>query len=416
MRYVALIAILCACGDSGGQTDARIDAPPFDGPLAACVPSAGTRITWRFIAATQGPAVIAVSPPADPRVFVVEQEGRIRIVGDGSLSDPFLDISDRIACCGEQGLLGLVFHPQYATNGTFYVFYTTSDANVLARYHVSATDRDKADPASGEVLLSIPDFATNHNGGMLEFGPDGYLYVTTGDGGGGGDPHLNGQNTHALLAKMLRLDVDHGTPYGIPATNPFADGVAGAPEVYDYGLRNAWRWAFDKQTGDLWIGDVGQGAVEELDLVPAGAAAGQNFGWSTYEGSSCFNTGNGNGPCSTAGLTMPQFEATHAGDGWCAIIGGDVYRGQCFPDLAGTYLFTDYCKGELRTATKTGAATIDVKAPSGVTFVEGGTSHPGSPGTPSSLHAAANGEMYLTTTSCCGTSSTGGIYRLEASP
>lgn len=418
MRYLAALAILCACGDNGARTsDAQADSPASDGQLAACVPSSGTRITWRFIAKTTGPAMIVTSPPGDPRLFVVEQAGTIRIVGDHSLSAPFLDISDQIAFGGEQGLLGLAFDPQYALDHTFYVFYTTADADVLARYQASATDPDKADPASGVVMLTIPDFATNHNAGMLDFGPDGDLYITTGDGGGGGDPHLNGQNPHALLAKMLRIGTDHedaGLHYSIPTDNPFADGAAGAPEVLHYGFRNPWRWAFDRMTGDLWIGDVGQDAIEEIDLVPAGAPFGQNFGWSMYEGSSCYNSGNGNGTCSPAGITMPQFEAAH-GDGWCAIIGGDVYRGRCFPDLAGTYLFTDYCKHELHTATKTGAATFDVAIPE-VTTIDETSTYAGSPGTPASIHAAANGEIYMTTTTCCGTSATGGIYRLEASP
>ncbi|MEP6860026.1 MAG: PQQ-dependent sugar dehydrogenase [Deltaproteobacteria bacterium] len=417
MRYLAAVAILCACGDNGAKAiDAQLDAPS-DGQLAACVPSRGTRITWKFIASTTGPAMIVTSPPDDPRLFVVEQQGTIRIVGDHSLSAPFLDISDQIVAGGEQGLLGLAFHPQYALDHTFYVFYTTADANVLARYQASATDPDKADPTSGVVMLSIPDFATNHNGGMLDFGPDGDLYITTGDGGGGGDPHLNGQNPHALLAKLLRISTHHedvGLHYSIPTDNPFADGLAGAPEVLDYGFRNAWRWAFDRATGDLWIGDVGQDAVEELDLVPAGAPFGQNFGWSLYEGSSCYNNGNGNGTCSPLGITMPQFEAAHS-DGWCAIIGGDVYRGQCFPDLTGTYFFTDYCKHELHTAAKTSASTFDVSVPE-VTTSEGDMTYAGSPVTPASIHAAANGEIYMTTTSCCGSSQTGGIYRLEAAP
>ncbi|HEY6038047.1 MAG TPA: PQQ-dependent sugar dehydrogenase [Kofleriaceae bacterium] len=420
MRCLALIASLCACGDNGSRSADAYIAGSGDAQRASCIPSHGTKLAWRFIAATNGPAMIVTSPPNDPRLFVVEQQGKIRIITDDSQSPssaPFLDLSDQIVSGGEQGLLGLAFDPQYALDHTFYVFYTTADANVLARYTASTTDPDKADPTSGVVMLSIPDFATNHNGGMLDFGPDGDLYITTGDGGGGGDPHLNGQNTHALLAKMLRIGTHHedvGLHYSIPTDNPFADGVAGAPEVLHYGFRNAWRWAFDRMTGDLWIGDVGQDAIEELDLVPAGAPFGQNFGWSLYEGPSCYNNGNGNGTCSPAGIAMPQFEAAHT-DGWCAIIGGDVYRGQCFPDLAGTYFFTDYCKHELHTATKTGPASFDVSVPD-VTTVDASSTYAGSPVTPASIHAAANGEIYMTTTSCCGSSATGGIYRLEASP
>jgi glucose/arabinose dehydrogenase len=420
MRYLALIASLCACGDNGKRVaDAATDVPAADGggPLAACVPSSGTSVTWRQIGTTDGPAIIVVSPPDDPRLFVVEDRGAIKILGDHS-SSLFLDLSNVITTDGgEQGLLGLAFHPQYALNHTFYVFYTTSDANILARYQASADDPDKADPNSGVVMLSIPDFATNHNGGMLEFGPDGDLYITTGDGGGGGDPHLNGQNPHALLAKLLRISTHHedaGLKYSIPTDNPYADGVTGAPEVYDYGFRNPWRYAFDTMTGDLWIGDVGQDAVEEIDLVPAGAPSGQNFGWSMYEGSSCYNNGNGNGTCSPTGITMPQFEAVHT-DGWCAIIGGDVYRGQCYPDLAGTYFFTDWCKAELHEATKTGAATFTATVPTDVTWIDDtGGEHAGAPQSPSSIHKAANGELYMTTTTLASAASNGGVFRLEA--
>jgi hypothetical protein len=413
-----MFAITCACDNNQAAIDAPgPDVPIGDSALPACQPSSGTTISLRFITATQGVAILAVSPPDDPRVFVIEQEGRIRRVGNGEVSDPFLDVSHLISCCGEQGLLGLAFHPSYATNGTFFIFYTTDNANVLARYRVSATDPNVADPDSGVVLLSIPDFAANHNGGMLEFGPDGYLYFGTGDGGGGGDPHLNGQNPHALLGKILRIDVDSRAPgmeYGIPPSNPYADGIAGAPEVWMFGTRNPWRWAFDRVTGDMWIGDVGQGAVEELDMIPAGGGANTNFGWSTYEGSSCYNGGNGNGSCTPAGITMPVFEETHT-DGWCAIIGGDVYRGACYPDLAGAYLFTDYCKAILGVGTKTAGNAVTVAFPA-TTFVQGDTTYTGFPTTPSGLHKAAGGELYLTTTTCCGSSATGAVFRVEAGP
>ena len=204
MRYLALIASLCACGDNGKRVaDAATDVPAADGggPLAACVPSSGTSVTWRQIGTTDGPAIIVVSPPDDPRLFVVEDRGAIKILGDHS-SSLFLDLSNVITTDGgEQGLLGLAFHPQYALNHTFYVFYTTSDANILARYQASADDPNKADPNSGVVMLSIPDFATNHNGGMLEFGPDGYLYITHRRWRRWRRSDLNGQNPHALLAQ-----------------------------------------------------------------------------------------------------------------------------------------------------------------------------------------------------------------------
>jgi glucose/arabinose dehydrogenase len=429
MQYLAWLAILCACGDNAGQRPMpdgpAIDSPASDGPpgdaaTATCTPTSGTRGTtlqWRFVASTDGVAIIVVSPPHDPRRFVVEQQGRIKQVGGPSLAAPFLDLSNLLVCCGERGLLGLAFDPHYAQNGRFYVYYTTDTQDILARYSVDPTNPDRADPDSATILLAIDHPESNHHAGMLEFGPDGDLYLTTGDGGGAGDPFHSGQNKHTLLAKLLRIDPSqeaNGKHYAIPPTNPYADGVDGAPEVFHYGFRNPWRWAFDKLTGDLWIGDVGQGDYEELDLIAASTAGGLNFGWSLYEGDHCYNNGNGNGTCSPAGITLPQFEASHP-DGWCAIIGGDVYRGQCFPDLVGTYLFTDYCKAELYTATKTGTATFTTAVPT-VSDVEGGMTYPGSPPGAASLHAAADGDLYLTTTSCCGNPSTGGIYRLEVVP
>lgn len=411
MRRAALgLAVLGACGNGSGK---QLDSGPVsDAPALTCQPVSGTHVTMRLVATTNGAAILATSPPGDPRLFVIEQEGRIRILTDDKLSTtPFLDIGDIMACCGEQGLLGLAFHPQYKTNGTFFVFYTTQNANVLARYQVSATDPDRADPASGVVVLSIPDFASNHNGGMLEFGPDGYLYIGTGDGGGGGDPQQNGQNTNALLAKMLRIDVDTkdtGKEYSIPPGNPFAAG-GGAPEVFMYGLRNPWRWSFDRLTGDLWIGDVGQDAIEELDFLPAGMQAGTNLGWHMYEADACFAP-----PCTPTGVHMPEFERNHD-TGWCSIIGGQVYRGSCYPDLVGTYFFTDYCAHVLATA-KLGAGNIVVDFPSTSVVSPPNAPVDGFPVTPSSLHADARGELYLTTTTCCGTSLLGGVYHLEAGP
>jgi hypothetical protein len=253
-----------------------------------------------------------------------------------------------------------------------------------------------ADPASEEVILAIPDYASNHNAGMIEFGDDGYLYVSTGDGGGGFDPNRNGQSTTALLAKILRLDVDHpasGKPYGIPADNPFVSG-GGAPEVFVYGLRNPWRWSFDAATGDMWIGDVGQTAQEELDFLPAGHQAGKNLGWSMYEASDCV----GNYTCDPTDKVFPVDARDHVTTAWRAIIGGQVYRGQCYPDLVGQYFYTDYLAGGLSRATRDATGNVTITDLAG-TF----------PSNASSLHAAARGEMYLTTTD-------GDVYHLEAAP
>jgi glucose/arabinose dehydrogenase len=386
MRHLALGLVIFATwlgGCDGGPAKPQL-------PAACETPVSGTAITFRFVAETQEAALLVTSPPDDIRRFVVEQQGRVKIITDTGLVT-FLDVSNDIACCGEQGLLGLAFHPKYATNGRFFVFYTTSDANVIVEYKVSATDPNAADPASKKVLLTIDDFATNHNGGMMEFGPDGKLYVGTGDGGGGGDPNKNGQNPTAQLGKLLRLDVDAATP---------------APENYAIGLRNPWRWAFDPANGDLYIGDVGQGELEELDFIPAGTPAGVNFGWSMYEGSNCFTP-----PCDATSKTMPVYEETH-GDGWCSVIGGQVYRGSCYPDIAGTYFFTDYCTHELVSAKKEGTTVGGFTTLTNVSWIDkDGATHAGMPSGPSSLHQDARGELFLTLTG-----TRGGVYHLEAGP
>jgi len=420
-RLAALVAIAVAAGAPACGDNRHVDAGGETTPSGRCLPQKGTSITFRQVATSVGAAMIVVSPPDDDRHFVVEQDGRIRILDVHGVYQPvtsaFLDITTLppadYATAGEQGLLGLAFHPDYAHNRQFYVFYTTPDANVLARYTTRADDPDHADPASAQILLSIPDFAVNHNGGMMEFGADGFLYLGTGDGGGANDPHLNGQNPSALLGKMLRLDVDHpagGKLYGIPADNPFADGVAGAPEVYVLGARNPWRWSFDRGTGDLWIGDVGQDLIEEVDVLRAGHIRGANLGWSMYEGNDCFHA-----PCDATGKFMPQFTAAHA-DGWCAMIGGEVYRGSCYPDLYGTYLFTDYCRRQLEEGTLQSDGRLVVREVPTNGLDMAGNPVPGFPTTPASLHADARGELYLTTQTCCGTSLAGGVFHIEAGP
>ncbi|NVB77386.1 MAG: glucose dehydrogenase [Kofleriaceae bacterium] len=402
-RTALLLALLGGCGSEDKSV-------PL--PKACETPITGTNITFRLVAETPSAALLVTSPPNDVRRFVVEQNGRILVLEDTGLSStPFLDISSdsQFAAGGEQGLLGLAFHPQFATNRTFFIFYTTGDANVVARYQVSATDPAKADPATKTVLITIPDFATNHNGGMMEFGADGYLYIGTGDGGGGGDPMKTAQDPNALLGKMLRIDVDkqeNGKEYGIPSGNPFASG-GGAPEVWALGLRNPWRWSFDRTTGDMWIADVGQGEIEELTMIPAGTSGTLDFGWSKYEGTSCFDP-----PCDAAGKTMPQYEATHA-DGWCSVIGGQVYRGSCYPDMVGTYYFTDYCRAQLMTAKRNGDK-LDV-AQLTTHYLDSTGTHDGPPGGPSSLHADSRGELFLTTTTTPG-SNRGGVWHVEAGP
>ncbi|HLO33485.1 MAG TPA: PQQ-dependent sugar dehydrogenase [Anaerolineales bacterium] len=267
------------------------------------------------------------------RLFVIEKAGRIRIIQDGQLlGTPFLDISKEVGSTGnEQGLLGLAFHPQYAQNGRFFVNYTDNNGDtVLARFQVSS-DPNVTDPKSEVKLLGVDQPFPNHNGGVLTFGPDGDLYAGLGDGGSQGDPFGNAQNTGVLLGKILRLDVNSADPYAVPPDNPFGN------EVWAYGLRNPWRISFDRGTGDLYIGDVGQNVWEEIDFLPAGSAGGSNFGWSFREGAHDYK---GGGP---AGLVEPVAEYSHP-EGGCSVTGGYVYRGS-MPAWNGIYLYGDYCTG-----------------------------------------------------------------------
>ena len=272
------------------------------------------------------------------RLFVVEQGGAIQVVRNGAMAaEPYLSISEKISVGGEQGLLGLAFHPDFEDNGRFFVNYTDVDGDtVVARYRADA-DSDRADASSETILLRIDQPFQNHNGGHLSFGPDGYLYVATGDGGAAGDPEENGQDTNALLGKLLRIDVD-GDEYEIPSDNPFADG-GGAPEVWAYGLRNPWRFSFDERAGTLWVGDVGQDALEEINRVPRDEP-GLNFGWNEMEGSSCYEDG-----CDPSGKVLPVTEYGH--DAGCSVTGGFVYRGSRFRDMRGAYFFGDFCSGSI---------------------------------------------------------------------
>lgn len=282
------------------------------------------------------------APAGDTRLFVVEQTGRVRIIDDGQLlSTPFLDIRDSVAAGGERGLLSIAFHPAYATNGRFYVNYTGVDGDTRVEEYAVSSDPDVADRGSVRRLLLVRQPQPNHNGGLVAFGPDGYLWVGMGDGGGGGDPGGNGQDPSTLLGTVLRIDVDTGSPYGIPSDNPFASGGVGAPEVWAWGLRNPWRFAFDRPAGDLYIADVGQNAWEEVN-VQRTDAAGVNYGWNVMEGMHCYAAAT----CDQSGLTLPVLEYGHA-DG-CSITGGYVYRGGAIPDLVGHYLYADYCEGWVR--------------------------------------------------------------------
>jgi glucose/arabinose dehydrogenase len=291
------------------------------------------------------PLDIAWRPDDPDTLFVAEQGGRVRIVRNGALVEtPLLDIGGMVTAGGEQGLLGLAFHPD-GVDPRFFVYYTALDGQqVLASYETMPGDRDRADPDSARIWLTMEDQYPNHNGGGLAFGPDGYLYVATGDGGGGGDPLDSGRRLDTLLGKVLRLDIDVDAdtdpPYEIPDDNPFVAVADARPEIWLTGLRNPWRIRFDRTTGDLWIGDVGQGELEEIDVARAGVG-GLDFGWNVMEGSSCFRDGGTD--CLTDALTLPVTE--YGRDQGCAVVGGTVYRGEAQGALRGWYVLSDNCTG-----------------------------------------------------------------------
>lgn len=326
---------------TSAPTDTAIPPSPTAtrAPYVTALPNP-TEYTWTLVVQGLQRPVGVYSLPGDERLFVLEQEGRIRLVSQGQiLATPFLDIRDRVGSrASEQGLLGLAFHPHYASNGFFFVNYTDRDGNtVVSRMRVSA-DPQRGDPTTEKPLLYIVQPYANHNGGHIVFGPDGYLYIGTGDGGAAGDPHGNAQNLNTLLGKLLRLDVDRGDPYAIPPDNPFAQG-GGRPEIWALGLRNPWQFAFDPLNGDLYIADVGQNLWEEVDYLPAGTPGGVNLGWDYREG---FHPFEGEPPPGIQ-LTDPVWEYGH--DQGCSITGGVVYRGQSLPAFWGVYLFGDYCTG-----------------------------------------------------------------------
>jgi glucose/arabinose dehydrogenase len=313
---------------------------------------------------------VEITHAGDSRMFIVQKTGAIRIAkpepGDptnGVLNATnFLTLTTTTISTGsERGLLGLAFHPDYAENGYFFINYTRAGdgATVVARYSVS-DDPDIADPDSGQVILVVPQPFSNHNGGTLKFGPDGYLYIGMGDGGDGGDPGNRAQNINENLGKMLRLDVDSASPYGIPPTNPFA-GVDGNDEIWGMGLRNPWKFSFNRLTGDLWIADVGQGEHEEVNKIASPLPNdGINFGWRCYEGMAPYNTG-GCGP--STDYTFPLAEFLQSTTGGCAVTGGYYYTGTMYPNFANKYIFGDYCLGKIMTLTDSGTLTFSANIP-----------------------------------------------------
>jgi glucose/arabinose dehydrogenase len=379
MRRIAPLLLAMACGGSNPSDG----APP---PTTA----AGIRLVE--VAAGLDQPLYVAAPAGDARLFVVEQTGKIRIVQNGALlAAPFLDVSAKITSGGERGLLSVAFHPSYAANGFFYVYYTDRNGDTrVERYHAAAGS-NTADAASGQLVLAVAQPYANHNGGLLMFGPGGKLFVGLGDGGSGGDPQGNGQNPAALLGKILRLDVDAAQPYAVPPDNPFAGQAGKRGEIWITGVRNPWRFAFDRDAGLLYVADVGQNQWEEVDVLPAGTG-GQNLGWNLMEAMHCYNGGG----CVQQGLTLPVLEYSH--DDGCSITGGFVYRGGAMPALRGHYFYSDYCKGWLRSFRWTGSAVADARQ-----------WEVGDIGSVTSFGEDAARELYLTTSS-------GRVLRLAPAP
>ena len=367
---LATAALVAACGsgdsDSGNASPAATSAATT-APSATPAPAAGEArsrgVRLQRIGRFRSPVFVTAPPGDRRRLFVVEQAGRVRVMVGGRLRGaPFLDIRSQVTAGSEQGLLSLAFAPDYARSGRFYVYFTDNagDQRVVEYKRASAT---RADAGSARLVLRMPDDEGNHNGGLLLFGPDRQLYIGTGDGGGAGDEHGprgNAQNLGSLLGKILRIDpaAEGDRPYTVPSDNPFVgrDGARG--EIYSYGLRNPWRFSFDRRTGDLSIGDVGQNEVEEIDFVRRGKGRGANFGWRPFEGRSRYAPGE-----SAPGHVPPVITRSH-GQGWCSITGGVVVRDPNLPGLRGRYVFGDFCEGRILSARLSAGRARSVRATS----------------------------------------------------
>ncbi|HEU5300436.1 MAG TPA: PQQ-dependent sugar dehydrogenase [bacterium] len=318
-------------------------------PQAQSAPNAPVQLE-RVATGLTAPVYVTSAGGRADRLFIVEQGGRIRILRGGRLlSQPFLDISAKVVAGGELGLLSVAFHPRFNANGRFFVNYTTDQGGrlrtVIAEYRVSSAGRDVAEPGE-RVLLEIDQPFRNHNGGLNLFGPDGMLYIGMGDGGSGGDPQNNGQRMDTLLGKLLRIDVNGEQPYAVPPDNPFVNRPGVRPEIWAIGLRNPWRFSFDRESGRLFLADVGQNQWEEINIVEPGG----NYGWRIMEAAHCFNPASG---CDRSGLVLPIAEYDHS-QGGCSVTGGYVYRGNRVRALAGRYLFADYCSGRVWTLAEGG--------------------------------------------------------------
>ena len=408
--FACLVLLVAACSGSSSATPGSPTGSPTLGPSpgtgATGSPSpspttsatpmgtvAPASIALKLVASgLSAPLYIADAGDAPGRLYVVEQAGRVMVVeGGGVRSTPFLDISDRVLVGSERGLLSMAFAPEYAQSGRFFVDYTDLDGDTVIERYERLPDGSAADPSSARLVLRIDQPAANHNGGLLLFGPDGYLYVGLGDGGGGGSE--NAQRPDSLLGKMLRLDV-RADGYAIPVDNPFVADPAVRDEIWAMGLRHPWRYSFDRETGDLWIGDVGAVTWEEISFQAASSRGGENYGWPRMEGPDCASE-----PCDPADYVLPVTAYRH-GEGDCVVVGGYVYRGSSFPELRGSYLFADYCSGRLwllaAADAPSGGAQARLVLESGRTL--------------SSFGEARDGELYLTDLSG------GGVYQVVRGP
>lgn len=351
MLGALLLAALAGCAASPGEEDG--------GTRDVFAPATGLRLE-KVLTGLHDP-VYLTAPAGDPRLFIVEQAGLVRIARDGKLLDrPFLDLTKRVKTGTERGLLSLAFHPRYAENGFLFVNYTDRSGDTrIERYRVTA-DPDVADPSSAKLILAVDQPYSNHNGGHVLFGPDGMFYVGMGDGGSANDPHDHGQNTATLLGDLLRIDVDRGDPFAIPPDNPLVGRRGARPEIWAYGLRNPWRLTFDAPAGLLYIADVGQDRWEEVNVAPAGSA-GLNYGWNILEGRHDFRVRGR----SKADLVAPAVEYPHR-DG-CSVTGGYVYRGRNIPAVVGHYFFSDYCTGWIRSFRYQEGKATDLRQWTGLT-------------------------------------------------
>ncbi len=386
-----------ACG--GGEDGNPGPTPPFPPP-----PEPPPQLTIELVTGGLDFPLGLVSPPGDPRLFVVEKDGRIRIVRNGTLlSTLFLDHRASVSTAGERGLLGLAFHPEFATNGLFVLDYTDpTGRTVLSTMRVSVADPDRADPATEVVGLTVNQPFSNHNGGDLAFGPDGFLYAGLGDGGGAGDPENNGQRAETLLGALLRLAVDPSTGTMQPAPgNPFAGQAGGRPEIWAIGLRNPWRFSFDRGTGDLYIADVGQNRREEINVARAadGGGRGANYGWNVMEGTLCFSPSTN---CNRAGLVEPVLEYDHSRG--CSVTGGHVYRGSALPEEVGVYFYGDFCTGQVRSfrLQGSGGGAVEIRDRSDLDV----------PGNLTSFGLDAAGELHLLVVS----GGSGQLFRMVRAP